>query len=59
MTVVLGIACEDEGHFSAVTWLVDDALVASHAWLDGILEDCRAWRGRTDGEGPEVEPVTT
>jgi hypothetical protein len=50
MSVVLGVACEDRGHFSAVTYLVDDTLVATHAWLDGIIDDCRAWRGLNDGE---------
>ena len=45
MSKVLGIACEDNGHFSAVTRLVDDTLVAAHDWLDGILESCRSWRG--------------
>ncbi len=45
MSVVLGIVCEDHGHFSAVTRLVDDTVVAHHDWLDGILEDSRSWRG--------------
>jgi len=50
MSVVLGIACEDQGHFRAVTRLVDDTLVAHHDWLDGILEDPRSWRGLADHE---------
>jgi hypothetical protein len=45
MSVVLGIACEDDGHFSAVTRLVDDTLLANCDWLDGILEASRAWCG--------------
>jgi len=49
-TLVIGLVCEDHGHFSAVTRLVDAALVAGHAWLDGILEDCRKWRGLADDE---------
>lgn len=50
MSIVIGVACEDNGHFSAVSRLVDDALVAGHDWLGGILDDCRAWRGLKDGE---------
>lgn len=46
MSVVrLGIACEDSGHYFAATQLVDATLVSEHPWLDGILEDCRTWRG--------------
>ncbi len=46
MSVVrLGVACEDNGHFSAVTRLVDDTLLAEHQWLDGILDACRSWHG--------------
>jgi hypothetical protein len=43
--IKVGVACEDRGHFRVVTRLIDDALVSTHVWLDGILEDCRAWRG--------------
>ncbi len=50
MSVVIGIACEDKGHFSAVSHIIDDMLVASHGWLDGVLEHCRSWRGLVDGE---------
>lgn len=50
MSTRIGIACEDNGHFRAVTLLVDDALIANHDWLDGILADCRSWRGLADGE---------
>lgn len=49
-TLVIGLVCEDHGHFSAVTRLVDAALVAGHGWLDGILYDCRRWRGLADDE---------
>lgn len=45
--MIVGLACEDEGHFTAVTRLVDDTLLASHSWLDGIIDDCRTWRGLT------------
>ena len=45
MTIVVGIACEDNGHFSAVTRLVDDSLAAAHDWLEGILDSQREWRG--------------
>ena len=50
MSVVIGVACEDNGHFSAVTRLVDDALIARHDWLDGIIAHCRSWRGLKEGE---------
>lgn len=50
MSVVLGIACEDKGHFSAVTRLVDNALVAKHDWLRGTVGDRRSWRGVKEGE---------
>jgi hypothetical protein len=43
--VILGVACEDEGHFSAVSCLVDAALLARHDWLRDIIEHCRSWRG--------------
>lgn len=46
-SLVIGVACEDNGHFFAVSRLVDAALVAHHTWLDGILEQCRTWRGLT------------
>ena len=48
--VVIGLCGEDEGHYVAVTRLVDDELVASHAWLDGVLDACRSWGGASDGE---------
>lgn len=43
--MILGVACEDHGHFSAVTYLVDAALLAEHAWLDGVIDSCRSWCG--------------
>jgi hypothetical protein len=46
-SLVIGVACEDNGHFFAVSRLVDAALVAQHTWLDGIIEQCRTWRGLT------------
>lgn len=50
MSLVIGIACEDEGHFTAVTHLVDAAAIQAHDWLDGILDHCRAWRGGEEGQ---------
>jgi hypothetical protein len=48
--VLIGIACEDKGHFFVVTRLVDDTLVSAHAWLNGTLENCRSWRGLHPGK---------
>lgn len=65
--VLIGIACEDGGHFSVVTTLVDGALIAAHDWLDGIIANCRSWRGiratelwyKYDPEdGYDVRPIT-
>lgn len=46
--MIIGIACEDEGHFDAVTTLVDGTLLERFPWLDGIIESCRTWRGRDE-----------
>jgi hypothetical protein len=43
--VIIGVACEDNGHFSAVTCLVDAALRAEHEWLGDVIESCRSWCG--------------
>jgi len=43
--VIIGVACEDEGHFSAVTFLVDAALLVEHTWLRDIIDSCRSWCG--------------
>lgn len=43
--MIVGVACEDDGHFSAVTQLVDAALLAEHTWLGDIIESCRTWCG--------------
>jgi hypothetical protein len=48
--VVVGLACEDNGHFTTVTTLVDAALVSAHGWLDGVVAACRSWRGVHPGE---------
>lgn len=48
--MLIGIACEDKGHFSAVTCLIDTALLLEHSWLNGILESCRTWRGCSESE---------
>jgi hypothetical protein len=48
--LTVGLACEDQGHFLAVTCLVDAALLARYDWLEGILEDCRSWRGLSKDE---------
>lgn len=50
MTVIIGIACEDEGHFTATTCLADHVLLSEIDWLDGILDAMRAWRGLTERE---------
>ncbi|MBN2195247.1 MAG: hypothetical protein JW751_20690 [Polyangiaceae bacterium] len=42
--LLVGVACEDDGHFSVVTRLVDETVLAAHDWLDGVLDDCRSWR---------------
>ena len=48
--ILLGLACEDEGHYLAITRLVDDALVRRHDWLmQETVEYCRTWRGYTEG----------
>ncbi len=46
--IVIGVACEDNGHFFAVSRLIDTALLTQHTWLDGIIEDCRRWHGLAD-----------
>jgi hypothetical protein len=65
--VVVGLACEDRGHFCAVTRIVDDALLSTHAWLDGVIANCRSWGGLNPGEewykynpddAHDVRPVT-
>lgn len=43
--VLIGIACEDNGHFRAVSCLIDQRCLAAHDWLDGVLDDCRRWIG--------------
>jgi hypothetical protein len=49
--VIIGVACEDDGHFSAVTYLVDAALLVEHTWLlDGIIDSCRHWCGLEPSE---------
>ena len=56
MSEVVELACEDRGHFCMATRHVDDALVSSHAWLDGILADCRSWCGLKQGNGALLKP---
>lgn len=41
----LGIACEDRGHHTVATRLVDAALLDRHAWLDGKLPAHRICHG--------------
>jgi hypothetical protein len=48
--VTLALVAEDEGHVRVVTTLVDAALLDGCAWLDGVLEYCRRWRGLEEGE---------
>lgn len=44
-SVRLGVACEDQGHFSAVTLLVDAALLVAHTWLSDVIDEHRSWCG--------------
>lgn len=64
--VNLGVACEDEGHFSAISCLVDAALLTHHDWLRDIIEHCRSWYGLDEsrrwykydpGDALDVRPV--
>lgn len=48
--VVIGLVCEDNGHFRAVTRLIDAAAVAAHDWLDETVDHVRAWRGLADDQ---------
>ncbi|MCA9712592.1 MAG: hypothetical protein KDK70_42585, partial [Myxococcales bacterium] len=48
--MIIGIACEDDGHFSATTHIIDATLLAAHPWLDGVIEECRGWRGLDESE---------
>jgi hypothetical protein len=55
--LTVGLACEDRGHFLAVTYLIDAELLAHHDWLDGTLEYCRTWRGLAkDGSWYKFDP---
>ena len=47
---LIGLAGEDEGHFQAVTTLVDDAIVSRVDWLRDILDSSRTWRGLHETE---------
>lgn len=49
MTVRIGVACEDRGHFRVCTHLIDGALLRAFSWLDGALEYNRAWCGIDEG----------
>ena len=49
--IVLGLACEDGGHYLAVTTLVDAVLVRDVGWLvSDTVEHCREWRGYERGQ---------
>lgn len=48
--MILGIACEDDGHFGAVTYLVDAALLSAHTWLSDIIDSCRCYCGLDSSE---------
>jgi hypothetical protein len=43
--VIIGVACEDDGHFSAVSYLVDAALMARHTRIESDIGRHRSWRG--------------
>ncbi len=49
MTVRIGVACEDNGHFQVCSRLIDVSLLRAHPWLDGVLESCRAFCGVDEG----------
>jgi len=44
------VVCEDSGHFTTVTRLIDDTLLEEVDWLDGVLEASRVWRGKSETE---------
>src|SRR3954469_5982302 len=48
--IVIGFVGEDEGHFWAVTKLIDDVLLSHVDWLRDVIDSCRDWRGLRAGE---------
>ncbi len=47
---LLGLACEDNGHFVAITRLIDDALVRGVDWIVAeTVAFCRTWCGYEAG----------
>ncbi len=48
-SVTIGVVCEDKGHATVVTTIVDAAVLARHTWLDGILDHCRKYSGKDTG----------
>ncbi len=47
-SMLIGIACEDNGHFSVASHLIDAALVSQHTWIGSHIDRYRSWRGLTD-----------
>ena len=47
-SMLIGIACEDNGHFSVAFHLIDAALVSQHTWIGSHIDRYRSWRGLTD-----------
>ena len=41
----IALVAEDNGHVRVVTKLIDDTLIASIDWLDGVLDSSRSWCG--------------
>ncbi|HRI63068.1 MAG TPA: hypothetical protein PK156_02490 [Polyangium sp.] len=50
MTIILGICCEDKGHYTAVTKVVDEHVTEHVDWVVDILDHCRKWQGRHEDE---------
>lgn len=46
--ISLAIVCEAKADRELGAGLADRILVDEHEWADGILDDLRAWRGRTE-----------
>ncbi len=43
--IVIGVACEDNGHFVVASQLIDAALVSQYTWIGSRLDKYRNWRG--------------
>lgn len=47
--MLIGVACEDHGHFLAATKIISDEAISRHDWLEGVIETVCHWRGVEDG----------